>query len=151
ALIITLKRRMWDSMEHSISFSRPFIGGSMKFSGWLIATGVVACSMTLACARDTAEAQRKLAEGQWKELLADKSPAFLETEHFLLYGTVTPKALDDCGKTAEKALPIIRRTLRLDKAPGWKGKLVIFVLRERGEYGTFERNLAKRNPDREDR
>lgn len=118
---------------------------------WILAIGLLVGSLPFAGARDTADAQRKLAEEQWKELLSDKSPAFLETEHFLLYGTVTPKVLDDCGKTAEKALPIIRRTLRLDKKPAWKGKPVIFLLRERGEFGSIERNLAKRNPDREDR
>jgi hypothetical protein len=104
-----------------------------------------------AAVREGGEAQRKLAEDQWKELLPDKTHAFLETDHFLFYGTASPKILDECGKAAEKSLPFIKKALRLDKDPAWKGKPVIFVLHERSEYTTFERNLAKRNPDREDR
>jgi hypothetical protein len=123
----------------------------MKQRAWILAMGLLGWSLALAGVRDTADAQRKLAEDQWKELFSDKPPAFLETEHFFLFGTVTPKMLDDCGKAAEKALPVIKRTLRLDKTPAWKGKLVIFLLRERGEFASFARNLAKRNPDREDR
>jgi hypothetical protein len=105
----------------------------------------------LLAARDGAEVRRKLAEEQWKDLLPDKSPAFLETDHFLLYGTVDGKEVDACGKLAEKAIPIIKKTLRLEKDPAWRGKLVIYLFRERTEFATFERNVSKRNPDRDDR
>jgi hypothetical protein len=126
----------------------------MKWRLALLTLGLTLVGLSRAVAlvgTDGAELQRKMAEEQWKELLADKSPAFQETEHFLLYGTVNAKELDACAKTAERAIPIIKKTLRLEKAPAWKGKLAIFLFQERSEFASFERNVSKRNPEREDR
>src|SRR5262245_3245318 len=107
---------------------KPVLRMAKRVTTFQALLAVVFCAAPiLLAARDGAEAQRKLAEEQWKEFLAEKMPASLETEHFLLYGTVGTKELDSCAKTAEKVVPLVKKSLRLEKDPAWKGKLVLFL------------------------
>jgi hypothetical protein len=96
-------------------------------------------------------AQKKLAEEQWKGLLGGRMVTHKETDNFLLYGTVEEKELEAIGKAAEKALTQARKTLGImPKDEQWKGKMIVNVFQQRGEFGAYSRRYANRSPNQEE-
>jgi hypothetical protein len=94
--------------------------------------------------------QRSFAEETCKKIFGADKPPFLETEHLLLYGTVSGKSLKDVGAVLEKQLALARRILDLEKDEPWPGKLTVYFFTERSRFTSFIRNVEKRRPEAED-
>jgi hypothetical protein len=94
--------------------------------------------------------QKKAAQETWKELLPGGSPNLVESEHFLLVGSLEEKALEKVGKALEKHWPFVMKSLRFeeddDKHLLWEGKLVLHFCKERTEFRTLYTKMKRDRP-----
>lgn len=106
----------------------------------LLATLLITLHLVSLLPADTGEEvraqQKSEAEKYWSETLAKGAKVSSHaTEHFLLIGTADAKQLATLGKAAEKALPQIRKALRLeDSQRSWDGYLIVHVCKARTEF-----------------
>jgi mono/diheme cytochrome c family protein len=84
---------------------------------------------------DLLELHKTRAKEHWQVANPSKSPDLIETDHFIVMGTLTPEELEQGGRWAEAAL---RDLSRIFGPPAhdavWKGKLTIHLFAERHEY-----------------
>jgi hypothetical protein len=92
-------------------------------------------------------AQRKLALANWKRIYPEQDPPHHETANLLLYGKVPGKTLKDVGASLEKQMALAKKVLNVDKGDLWPGKLTVYLVAEKGDYGTFIRRVDKRRPE----
>ena len=84
---------------------------------------------------ELAEDRSKLAIKNWRTVMPDMPTERAETEHFLIYGTLGIKELEEVGKLAEEQVPKIEKTLKLTSAsPFIKGRLTIYVFQKQYDY-----------------
>jgi hypothetical protein len=90
--------------------------------------------------------QRKVALANWKRVYPEGNPPHLETASLLIYGKVPGKALKEVGPALEKQMALAKKALNLDQNDMWPGKLAVFLVTERADYGSFIRRVEKRRP-----
>jgi mono/diheme cytochrome c family protein len=88
---------------------------------------------------------KSLAREQWGTANASRTPASAETEHFLLYGTVDPPALEQAGQWAESTLKDLNRIFaRSPHDSAWRGKLTVHVFADRHQYSEHAMMIENR-------
>lgn len=77
-----------------------------------------------------------LAIKNWRTTMPDMPTQAAETDHFLVYGTLGLKELEDVAQLAEEQVPKIEKTLKLSggSSPFIKGRLTIFVFQKHYDY-----------------
>jgi len=96
-------------------------------------------------------ALKKSALEQWRTILPQREPAHKETEHFLLFGSVSDGELEALGRAAERTFERCQKTLQIGPEEElWPGKMLIHVFRQRSEYGSFCRSHANRSPSKDE-
>jgi hypothetical protein len=84
---------------------------------------------------ELAEDRSKLAIKNWRTVMPDMPSERAETEHFLIYGTLGIKELEEVGKLAEEQVPKIEKSLKLTSPPPFiKGKLTLYVFQKQYDY-----------------
>lgn len=99
---------------------------------------------------EKSDQQKKAATELWKTLLAKDNPEFVETEHFLLIGSVDEKAMDKVGKAVEKHLPLVLKNLLFeeedDKFKLWEGKVTVHLCKDRAEFRSLYTKMKRERP-----
>ncbi len=98
-------------------------------------------------ARMTPEERKKLREDRttelWKKALPKETMNKVEDAEFLIVGNVSSDRLTEVQKWATSQLEGLKKGFRPVDSPAWKGRLAIFVIKDRFGYDEF--NLTNNN------
>ncbi|QDT53436.1 Planctomycete cytochrome C [Caulifigura coniformis] len=98
-------------------------------------------------AKMTPEERKKMREDRtaelWKKALPKETMNKVEDAEFLVVGNVSPERLAEVQKWATSQLDSLRKGFRAGESPVWKGRLTIFVIKDRFGYDEF--NLTNNN------
>ncbi|MBI1348564.1 hypothetical protein GC163_20005 [bacterium] len=72
-----------------------------------------------------------------------------QTDNFLVMGDVAPRRLEEVGQWAEEQATALRTMFNVKDQPLFKGKLAIFVFKERFGYEEFNNTVHRRQVPRE--
>ena len=95
------------------------------------------------------ERRKKASEVDWKKTFPSVEPQKRESAEFLLYGDVSEERLAEVEKWAGDHVASLRQTFKVKDDPMWRGKLAIFVFKERFGYEEFNNSVHKREVPRE--
>lgn len=91
------------------------------------------------------EIRRQNADAKWRLGMGTVQPETVETEQFLFYGNVGQNTLQELADAAEKVSADVREALGTPKsAPLAKGKIVLFVVAQRYDFGEFSQMVDRR-------
>lgn len=94
--------------------------------------------------------QKASSAAKW-EKFASKDASKLETDLFLLHGTVPEAKLKAIGEAMTKHYTVAVKALKFEKdQKPWTGKLAVFILTDRENYTQFVRQAEQRSPQAED-
>jgi dsDNA-binding SOS-regulon protein len=98
-------------------------------------------------AKMTAEERKKQRDDRtaelWKKALPKETMNRVEDDEFLLVGNVAPERLKEVQDWAKSQLDNLKKSFRPVETPAWKGRLAIFVIKDRFGYDEF--NLTNNN------
>ncbi|WP_010586651.1 c-type cytochrome domain-containing protein [Schlesneria paludicola] len=95
------------------------------------------------------EKRKKTSDEEWKKTFPNVEPNRLESSEFLLYGDVDAGRLQQVEKWATEQAVYLRQTFKIKDDPLWRGKLTIFVFKERFGYEEFNNSVHRREVPRE--
>ena len=96
--------------------------------------------------KDKAAKAKAAAVENFKKVKIDK-PTVVETDNFIIAGTLTEERAKKLGEVLEKVLPVARKGARFDeKETAWKGKLTVYFLPDGEEFKTFMRKALVADP-----
>lgn len=115
---------------------------------------VLAALFSLA-AQNSALAQDKDKDSKAKTAAAEnlkkckiEKPTVVETDHFIVAGSLSEAKAKALGEVLEKALAVGRKAAKYDeKDTAWKGKLTVYFLPESDEFKAFMRRVLQTAPD----
>lgn len=114
---------------------------------------VVSAIMLLSCGlradekAETIAKQKAAAESLWKKMEFEKTPALVESSHFLLFSRLPEARTKTLSSQLERNYATAIRGLKFDKdEKPWSGKLAIFVLGDNSDFVNFMRRAQKRSP-----
>ena len=90
------------------------------------------------------ERRKKTSEAEWKKTFPNAEPHHRESAEFLLYGDVSDERLEQLEKWALEQVASLRQTFKVKDEPLWRGKLAIFVMKDRFGYEEFHNSVHKR-------
>lgn len=90
--------------------------------------------------------RRNETESQLKKAVPNDPQNFVDTEHFLMAGNVETQRLEEVGAWAEERLGDLQKMFGGSGQP-WRGKLAIFVLKDRFSYDEFNEVVEQRRAD----
>ena len=90
------------------------------------------------------ERRKKSSAGEWKKTFATTEANHRESAEFLLYGDVSNERLEQIEKWASDQAASLKQTFKIKDEPLWKGKLAIFVFKERFGYEEFNNSVHRR-------
>ena len=94
--------------------------------------------------------RRKAAsEADWKKTFPNLEPHVRESADFLFYGDVSDERLSQLEKWATEQVAALRQTFKVKDESLWKGKLTVFVFKERFGYEEFNNSVHRREVPRE--
>jgi len=85
----------------------------------------------------------------WRLVTKREKPKLVEGKEFMVYGNVSAARLSEIGSWAEEFAKSLRKTFRIGDGLIFRGKLTIFVLRERFYYDEFNLSINRREAPRE--
>jgi uncharacterized membrane protein len=95
------------------------------------------------------ERRKQASETEWKKVFPNADPNRLESGEYLLYGDVAIERLAQIEKWANEQAAYLRQTFKIKGEPIWRGKLAIFVLKDRFGYEEFNNSVHRREVPRE--
>lgn len=95
-----------------------------------------------------ADLRRENAESLWKRALTKEKAEILETDEFIFYGNVSADRLKQISAWAETQADALRKMFNDKQKPLWKGKLAVFVYKDRFGYSEFNQTIEDRRIDR---
>jgi len=94
--------------------------------------------------------RKKESQELWKQTFPQgAAPQQHETADFLVIGDVAQKRLEDVGNWAQEHATSLRTMFNVKDTPLFKGKLAIFVFKDRFGYEEFNSTIHKRDVPRE--
>ncbi len=126
-----------------------WIAGGAKFDGTEAKQAITEVVAIFRARTETHEELTKdrsnLAVKNWRTTMPDMPSEASETDHFLVYGTLGIKELEEIGRLAEEQVPKIEKTLKLaGDSPFIKGRLTIFVFQKKYDYNEIGTMLEQR-------
>jgi hypothetical protein len=106
-------------------------------------------SPTTASAQDKDQAAKAKAAAieNLKKCKIDK-PTVIETDRFVVAGSLSEDSAKALGAVLEKTLTVARKAAKYDdKDAAWKGKLAVYFLPESDEFKAFMRRVLQTQPD----
>jgi cytochrome c553 len=88
--------------------------------------------------------RKKASAGDWKKTFATTEPNHRESAEFLLYGDVSNERLEQVEKWAIDQAASLKQTFKNKDETIWKGKLAIFIFKERFGYEEFNTSVHRR-------
>lgn len=95
------------------------------------------------------ELRKKASAADWKKTIPSVEPKQRESAEFLLYGDVSDERLEQVEKWALEQVASLRQTFKVKDDPLWKGKLALFVFKERFGYEEFNHSVEKRDVEKD--
>ena len=90
------------------------------------------------------ERRKSASAGDWKRTFAKTEPNQRESAEFLIYGDASNERLEQIEKWASEQAASLKQTFKIKDEPIWKGKLAVFVFKERFGYEEFNNSVHKR-------
>lgn len=96
-------------------------------------------------------AERRLAtsQAQWTKTFPKAEPNVIESEEFNLFGDVSATRLKQINHWAEGQIQSLRTMFRAEESPLFRGKLTIFVFKDRFGYEEFNSTIHTRDVPKE--
>ncbi len=130
--------------EKWIQLGAKFDGADPKQTMDLIAGAYLASVST---SEQLAAARADRAQKMWKMALPDVKPIEKETKNYHLIGNVSEATFDQVATVAEQAATTISHSYHApEDKPLVKGKMTLFVLKQRFDYSEFARMVEERTP-----
>ena len=90
---------------------------------------------------------RAAAVENMKKIKIDK-PTIVETDNFLVVGSISEEKAKALAAVLEKTLPVARKAAKFDeKETAWKGKLTVYYLPDGDEFKSFMRRVLQTSPE----
>ncbi len=93
--------------------------------------------------------RKKNSEAEWKKTFPNVEPKQRESSELILYGDVSEDRLEQIEKWAGEHIGSLRQTFKIKDDPLWRGKLAVFVFKERFGYEEFNNSVHRREVPRE--
>lgn len=94
-----------------------------------------------------ADMRRDSLEPIWKRALNNEKPEMLETDDFIFYGNVSTDRLKQISGWAETQADGLRKLFNEKQKPLWRGKLAVYVMKDRFGYSEFNQTIEDRRVD----
>lgn len=88
---------------------------------------------------ESAQIRKQRSEEQWKAAFPKDAAVVIESPEFIVFGNTTESRLKDISTAAEGEAKTLRGVFNYKGAQIWRGKLAIFVFKERFGYEEFTR------------
>ncbi|MDB5391632.1 MAG: Planctomycete cytochrome [Planctomycetaceae bacterium] len=83
--------------------------------------------------------RKEISEDQWKRANPSEEYKMLESDDFLVYGNVSEVRLKEIQDWSEEHAKTLRSVFNVNGAALWRGKLAVFVFKDRFTYEEFPR------------
>jgi len=88
--------------------------------------------------------RRERSKEQWQQTFSDSKPQQWENDDLLLFGDVDSERVEKVGKWADEHLESIRKLFLIEAGqPLWKGKLAIFIIKDRSGFQKFHETVSE--------
>ena len=88
------------------------------------------------------------ADSMWKRVAPKEEPNKETTANFIVYGNAAPARLKQLGEWGEAHVEKLQSLFKTKQSPLWKGRLIVFVTKDRFAYEEFNQVLLQRQtPD----
>jgi len=91
--------------------------------------------------------RRESLEPIWKRAVNNEKAELLETDDFIFYGNVSADRLKKISTWATAQADGLRKLFNEKQKPLWKGKLAVFVFKDRFGYAEFNQSIEDRRVD----
>jgi len=91
-----------------------------------------------------ANLRRETLEPTWKRAVTNEKAEILETDDFMFYGNVSADRLKQISGWATKQVDELRKLFNEKKKPFWRGKLAVYVMKDRFGYTEFNQTIEDR-------
>ncbi|MBS0206809.1 MAG: hypothetical protein JSS49_28375 [Planctomycetes bacterium] len=95
------------------------------------------------------ERRKKETAEQWKKTFNNTEPKIRETGDFLIYGDVSSERLEQIEKWAIDQAASLKSSFGVKESQLWKGRLAVFVFKDRFGYEEFNQSVHRREVPRE--
>ncbi len=110
---------------------------------------IAAQKLALLSADEFAAKRLKDSEAQWKQTFPNGEPRHIDSKEFIVMGDVSEDRLKEIETWAIDHAKSLRSSFNVKDELLWKGKLTIFVFKERFGYEEFNNSVHKREVPRE--
>ncbi|MDA1214888.1 MAG: hypothetical protein O2955_20490, partial [Planctomycetota bacterium] len=108
-----------------------------------------AAELAAMSAEQFSEMRKSRSKEQWERALPKEQPAQIESSEFLVMGNVSKDRLQAVNDWADKEANSLRDLFKEKDNPLWKGRLTIFVIKDRFSFEEFNITLHQRTPPAE--
>jgi mono/diheme cytochrome c family protein len=95
------------------------------------------------------ERRKKETAENWKKTFQNSEPVVKESADFLIYGDVSPERIEAIDKWATDQAASLKTAFNVKETQLWKGKLAVFVFKDRFGYEEFNQSVHRREVPRE--
>lgn len=95
------------------------------------------------------ERRKKETADQWKRTFQNSEPTTRESTDFLIYGDVSAERIEQIEKWATEQAASLKSSFNVKETQLWKGKLAVFVFKDRFGYEEFNQTIHRREVPRE--
>ena len=142
-----ITRTNWRNLRTWIEEGAKYDGGDPKLPlRRLVPTEaeILAAELAALTPEQFVERRRKQTADQWQRVLPRAKPRTLDGKEFVLYGDVTAARLAQIDKWAEEHALSLRKLFGVKHGLLFKGKLAIFVFKDRFGYEEFNQVINRR-------
>ncbi|MCA9113625.1 MAG: hypothetical protein KDA79_00965, partial [Planctomycetaceae bacterium] len=147
-----ITRKNWNDLQTWIKEGAKFDGDDPKTE----LTSLVPSEDELKMARfekltpeEFAQLRRDRSDEQWKKVLSRENPRIVESADFFVYGNVSGDRLEEIDVLAREHAKSLRSMFSEKSDRLWKGKLTIFVMKDRFGYEEFNQVINGRRAPRD--
>ncbi|MCA9017223.1 MAG: hypothetical protein KDA77_17960, partial [Planctomycetaceae bacterium] len=94
-----------------------------------------------------ADLRRETLEPIWKRALNNEKAELLETDDFIFYGNVSADRMKQISEWAGTQAEALRKLFNEKQKPLWKGKLAVYLIKDRFGYSEFNQTIEDRRVD----
>jgi len=92
------------------------------------------------------EHRKERTDLHWRRTLSSANPVYASNDNFLVSGNLAQSRVEEVLGWADSAASEIKDRFGLNKNPSWKGRLAIYVFKDRYDYDEFNRSIENRQP-----
>lgn len=95
------------------------------------------------------ERRKKETGEQWKKTFQNTEPNIVDSAEFLIYGDASLERLKQIEGWAVDQAALLKKDFGIKETPLWRGKLAVFVFKDRFGYEEFNQTIHRREVPRE--